>query len=76
MVSEDCARFDISTHRVVLSFHVFGSGKVSLTNVEYEELKDLEDLHMEVEELFYFLTKRGINLAISDVSCKGKRLGV
>lgn len=73
MISENCVQLDLSTTRVDLSFHIFDSGQLALSNVDYEELKDLEDRLMELEELFYLLTRRGINLVNSHLSCKGKR---
>ena len=63
-------QLDITTHRIVLSFHIFNTGKLALSNIEYEELKDLKDKKMELEELFHILLKRGINLIVSHLKCK------
>lgn len=72
MISESCIQLDLSTKRVDLVFHIFDSGKVALAKVDYEELKDLEDQRMELEELFYLLATRGINLVASHLSCTKK----
>lgn len=70
MVSEGCVQLDVSTKRLDLSFRVFDSGLVALSNVNYEELKDLEGRALELDALFHALMKRGINLAASHLSCR------